>query len=101
MNDRLEQRVGERTAELARASAQHEAAEAQFRSALQEAPVPVLLWTEDGRIALVNRVWQELSGYPAEELPTLAAWTERAFGRARTLPDPELDKLAGAASRHH
>ncbi|PAW61268.1 MAG: hypothetical protein B9S34_16395 [Opitutia bacterium Tous-C1TDCM] len=101
MNDGLEQRVAERTAELARAGAQHEAAEAQFRSALLEAPIPVLLWTEDGNIALVNRVWLELSGYAAEELPTLAAWSARAFGDRPALPDSDLVRQYGAGSRQH
>ncbi len=101
MNDGLEQRVAERTAELARASAQHEAAEAQFRSALMEAPIPVLLWTEDGRIALVNRVWQELSGHAAADLPTLAAWAGLAFGARSALPDPDIVRHYGTGSRHH
>jgi len=46
---------------------------------VEEAPLPILLHTEDGAILSVNREWTRQSGYAAEELRTLADWVERAF----------------------
>ena len=80
-NEQLEARVEERTREAQRLSAESRELEERFRAAMVESPVPGMLWTSDGRILLLNRVWLELSGYTAEELKTVADWTRRAMGR--------------------
>ncbi len=54
--------------------------EAQFRRALDEAPLPTVLMTRDGQILLVNRAWCEITGYSPEELPNISAWTALAYG---------------------
>ena len=53
--------------------------EARIRSAIENAPVPVLLHAEDGEILYLSRTVTEVTGYTPEELPTIAAWTERAY----------------------
>lgn len=48
--------------------------EARLERALIEAPLPLLLYAEDGEVLLVNRAWSEQSGFRAEELATLEDW---------------------------
>ncbi len=54
--------------------------EARFRRAMTEFPIPVMIHAEGGRISLINRMWSELSGYSAEELPTTWDWIRKASG---------------------
>ena len=56
------------------------ASEARFRLAIQEAPFPIMIHAEGGDVISVNRTWTELTGYGHEDIPTIAAWTERAYG---------------------
>ncbi|MCA9968817.1 MAG: PAS domain S-box protein [Anaerolineales bacterium] len=54
--------------------------EARFRRAVNEAPYPMIIHAEDGEILLLNRAWTEITGYTPEEIPTVGAWVERAYG---------------------
>jgi PAS domain S-box-containing protein len=54
--------------------------EERFRSALLNVPLPIMLHTEDGEVLQINHVWTEITGYHLEDIPTLAAWTEKAYG---------------------
>lgn len=54
--------------------------EERFRRALLDAPLPTILHTEDGEVLLVNHVWSQITGYSLEEIPTLAAFLEKAYG---------------------
>jgi len=65
---------------LRRAEDDRAASDARSDRIVEEAPLPILLHAEDGTIVSVNREWCRLSGYAAQELPTIEAWIERAFG---------------------
>ena len=56
------------------------AGEERFREVLDVLPYPIMIHDEEGRIELVNREWTRLTGYAAEELPTIADWELKAFG---------------------
>ena len=57
--------------------------EEQFRRAVQDAPYPIQIHAEDGEVILINQAWTDLTGYNLGDIPTIAAWTERAYpGRA-------------------
>ena len=45
-----------------------------------DAPFPMMVYSEDGEIIQINRVWEQSTGYAREDIPTMAAWAERAFG---------------------
>jgi PAS domain S-box-containing protein len=39
-----------------------------------------MVLAQDGQILAVSQAWLDLTGYTRDELPTLAAWTRKAFG---------------------
>lgn len=51
-----------------------QANEGQFRRAIEAAPFPVMMFTEDGTVLALSRVWTELTGYALGHLPTIDAW---------------------------
>ena len=53
--------------------------EERFRRAVESSPFPVLLHAEDGTVLHASKSWYDISGYSTEELPTMEAWTERAY----------------------
>jgi two-component system, chemotaxis family, CheB/CheR fusion protein len=56
------------------------ASEEQFRRAVEDAPIPVIMYAEDGQVLQVSRTWTELTGYTLADVPTFAAWLTRAYG---------------------
>ena len=66
--------------ERARAEAALRASEEQFRRAIEDAPIPVIMQAEDGEVLQVSRTWTELTGYGLADLPTADAWLNRAYG---------------------
>jgi PAS domain S-box-containing protein len=72
LNETLEKRVAERTADLSRS-------EEQFRRAIEEAPIPVIMQAEDGQVLQISHSWTELTGYTPEDIPTFEAWLNRAY----------------------
>ncbi|MCH7990615.1 MAG: PAS domain S-box protein, partial [Planctomycetes bacterium] len=67
--------------------------EERFRCAIDEAPFPVMIHSEDGVVHSTNRVWTELTGYVPSELTTLAEWTKRAYGQEMHLMRSRIDEL--------
>jgi PAS domain S-box-containing protein len=56
--------------------------EEQFRRAVTEAPIPVLMHAEGGEVLAVSNALLRLSGYTREELRTLDDWLRLAHGSA-------------------
>ncbi len=54
--------------------------EEQFRHAVLDAPIPILMHSEDGEILAMSRAWTALSGYTREDIPTFRAWLDQAYG---------------------
>src|SRR5215213_1320989 len=59
--------------------ARHEGEE-QFRRAIEEAPIPVIMHAEDGEVLEVSRTWTEMTGYRMADVPTFDAWLTLAYG---------------------
>ncbi len=68
VNDRLEQRVAERTRDLAEANQRLRVSEENHRSLFRKAPVPMHSLDASRCIADVNERWLELFGYAREEV---------------------------------
>lgn len=56
------------------------ASEEQFRRAIEEAPIPVILHAEDGQVLQISKTWTAMTGYGPEDIPTFDAWLNRAYG---------------------
>ena len=52
----------------------------QFRRAIQDAPIPVMLHAEDGQVLQLSNVWTELTGYGLGDTIALRRLLARAYG---------------------
>lgn len=82
----LEQRVAERTEELLEA-------QALFKAAVSSSPFPIMIYDEDGQVLHLSQGWTDLSGYSREDIPTLADWTERAYGERTGSKNEYIDNI--------
>ncbi len=57
-----------------------EQSELRFRKAMEEAPVPIIMFAEDGEILTISQTWLEITGYSREQLTTIDDWTALAYG---------------------
>ncbi|MBU7582901.1 MAG: PAS domain S-box protein [Nostoc sp. TH1S01] len=57
--------------------------EERFRCAILDAPLPIMLHTEDGEILQINHVWTEITGYSLEDIHTISDWIARAYDGSR------------------
>ena len=53
--------------------------EDRFHRAVLDAPVPIMIHAEGGEVLQVNKVWTDLSGYTPGDIPTYAAWAQKAY----------------------
>ena len=75
-NRQLAQYELKRSEALRIASAENEA---RFRQALTDAPIPIMLRSEDGEVVLLNRIWTELTGYTLQDIPSVKAWLVKSL----------------------
>jgi len=73
--------------------------EQQFRQAIVNAPYPMILHAEDGEVVQLNQVWTELTGYEPADIPTIADWTEKAYGQRMEIVKAAIDKLYSRNTR--
>ncbi|XXX71914.1 PAS domain S-box protein [Sorangium sp. So ce134] len=57
--------------------------EERFRRAVMATPFPIMIHADDGQIINLNRAWTEITGYTRDQVPTIAAWSERTYGARR------------------
>jgi PAS domain S-box-containing protein len=46
----------------------------RLKWALQQAPIPIMIYSDEGQVIELNRAWERISGYSIDEIPTLDAW---------------------------
>ena len=73
--------------------------EERFRSAILNAPLPIMLHAENGEVLQINCAWTELSGYEYSEIPTIEDWTEKAYHSRKSLVQADIDRLHGLNAR--
>jgi PAS domain S-box-containing protein len=77
--------------------------EVPYYNALHQAPIPVLIAREDGRMLLVNEAFQSATGLGADDIPTIGAWSAhilttsessmKVLSRSLFAPERALDPL--------
>lgn len=75
--------------------------EQQFRQAIVNAPYPIMIHAEDGEVVQINQVWTELTGYEAADIPTIADWTEKAYGQRMETIRAVIDQLYALNERSY
>jgi len=75
------------------AQAELEASEERFRRAVLGSPFPVILHAEDGQVLQVSDSWVAITGYAREEMPTIEAWTQLAYGERHGNVRSYIDRL--------
>jgi PAS domain S-box-containing protein len=53
----------------------------ELETIIQEAPNPIMLHNEDGKVLMLNKVWEKLTGYNYDEINTIEKWTKKAYGK--------------------
>lgn len=93
----LEEEINERT----RTEEVLKERERQFRYAIEEAPVPIILYTEDGKIKNINRAWADITGYTVEELPITSRWGQVSDIFMEDLNETNLMEMFSLDKRHN
>ncbi len=76
-----------------------QASEEQFRRAIHDAPIPVVMQAEDGQVLQISRTWTELTGYSLADLPTADSWLTRAYGPGVEAVRAHMQKLFQEGSK--
>jgi len=53
----------------------------RFQTVIETIPVPIILFNEDGDILLINKIFEQLTGYTLEEIPTTQKLIEKFFAQ--------------------
>lgn len=73
--------------------------EEKLRRIIENAPYPILVHAENGEVLQVNRAWCDISGYGPEELTTMGAWIERAYGEHKHTTQIDNQRLYAISDR--
>lgn len=56
----------------------------ELETIIKEAPNPIILHQEDGKIILINQAWIDSSGYSLKETPTIDDWVNNMYVDIKT-----------------
>ncbi len=74
--------------------------EQRFRHVIANAPFPIMIHAENGEVLEINAAWTELTGYTHQDIPTIQAWAQRAYGdRAASVLENIITKKYALKSR--
>src|SRR6185503_3600114 len=73
--------------------------EERLRRAIQDAPYPIQIHAEDGEVLTINQSWTDLTGYVLRDIPTIEAWTEKAYPDRASVLQEEINRLYSATGR--
>ncbi len=65
----------------------------ELETMIQEAPNPIMLHNEDGKVLMVNKTWELLTGYKYEDIDTIDKWTYLAYAERMSVVKEYIDDL--------
>lgn len=75
--------------------------ERQFRYALEEAPLPIMLYTETGEVKKINSTWADFTGYTIEDISSISKCAKISDAFAGDLNNTNTDKLFNLQRRQN
>lgn len=78
-----------------------EASLARLRTAIEQAPLPIMVHASDGEVLMISDGWREITGYTHSDLPTIDRWTEFAYGQDHDSARQAIQKIIAAGERTH
>ncbi len=69
-----------------------ENSEERLRKTVRYAPIPIMIHAEDGEVVTISETWTKLTGYSHSDIPTIDAWTAKAYGESK---DEKREIIAG------
>ncbi|MEH3114351.1 PAS domain S-box protein [Pedobacter terrae] len=73
--------------------------EEQFRKAIEDAPVPVIMHAEDGEVLQISRSWSELTGFNLEKVSNMDSWFTKAYGEGADAVRNHMHQLFNGKKR--
>ena len=67
--------------------------ERRMHLAIANSPIPIMIHDELDNVLQLSSGWTKFSGYTIEDIPTLADWTERAYGLREGSAKGYIDRL--------
>lgn len=65
----------------------------ELQTILQEAPNPIMLHNEAGEVLMINKVWEDSTGYKYDEINTIEKWTQKACNKKSLLKEQNAEAL--------
>jgi PAS domain S-box-containing protein len=53
--------------------------EARIRRSVEDAPFPMMIHADDGKVILINKILTELTGFTHKDIPTVEDWIQKAY----------------------
>ena len=73
--------------------------EERFRRAVLNAPLPIMIHSEDGEVLQISRAWTELTGYTHADIPTVSKWLEQTSSKEARAIKAHLAQLYRSTER--
>ncbi|MGM0508041.1 MAG: PAS domain-containing hybrid sensor histidine kinase/response regulator [Fusobacteriota bacterium] len=100
INEYLEDRVEERTAKLRNAllelrdkTEELNESKDRFEKAILNAPFPIMIHTEFGKVITINNIWEDITGYKKEEIKTMGDWITKAYKKNKMKIEKRISKI--------
>ena len=71
----------------------------QFRQIVMNIAVPTMLLADDETVLVVNHMWTHITGYRLADIPTIGAWTQKAYGERSGTAKSYVDNLFNSNTR--
>jgi len=71
----------------------HEESKEELEKILNSLASPIMLLNEDGKVLMVNKIFEKLTGYEYKEIDTVEKWTRKAYGEKAINVKEMIDSL--------